>query len=48
MTNERFERGLEDFQTVLLQCAAYAGVPAANSAYHQALEVYAELDQEQA
>ena len=29
---------------VLLQCAIYAGVPAANSAFHQAEEVFAQME----
>jgi 4-carboxymuconolactone decarboxylase len=34
----------EDIKEVLLQCAIYAGVPAANTAFHQAQEVFAEMD----
>jgi 4-carboxymuconolactone decarboxylase len=33
---------------VLLQVAVYAGVPAANSAYHHAADVYREMDAESA
>jgi alkylhydroperoxidase/carboxymuconolactone decarboxylase family protein YurZ len=38
----------DEVREVLLQVAVYAGVPAANSAYHHALEVYAEMDEESA
>jgi 4-carboxymuconolactone decarboxylase len=34
----------EEIQEVLLQTAIYCGVPAANSAFHLAEEVFAELD----
>ena len=34
----------DEIKEVLLQCAVYAGVPAANSAFHMAEEVFAELD----
>ena len=34
----------EEIQEVLLQCAIYCGVPAANAAFHIAEEVFAELD----
>jgi len=34
----------EEIKEVLLQCAVYAGVPAANSAFHMAEEVFAEID----
>ena len=34
----------EEIREVLLQCAIYAGVPAANSAFHMAEAVLAELD----
>lgn len=34
----------EQIQEVLLQTAIYCGVPAANSAFHMAEEVFAELD----
>jgi 4-carboxymuconolactone decarboxylase len=34
----------EEIQEVLLQSAIYCGVPAANSAFHAAEEVFAELD----
>jgi 4-carboxymuconolactone decarboxylase len=34
----------DEIKEVLLQCAIYAGVPAANSAFHQAQEVFDEID----
>ena len=34
----------DEIKEVLLQCAIYAGVPAANSAFHMAEDVFAELD----
>ena len=34
----------EDIREVLLHCAIYAGVPAANSACHLAEEVFAQMD----
>ena len=34
----------EEIKEVLLQAAIYCGVPAANSAFHQAEEVFAELN----
>jgi 4-carboxymuconolactone decarboxylase len=34
----------EEIREVLLQCAIYAGVPAANSAFHAAQEVFAAID----
>ena len=34
----------DEIKEVLLQCAIYAGVPAANSAFHQAQEVFNEMD----
>jgi 4-carboxymuconolactone decarboxylase len=34
----------EEIQEVLLQCAIYCGVPAANAAFHTAQEVFAEVD----
>ncbi len=34
----------EEIQEVLLQSAIYCGVPAANSAFHVAQEVFAEMD----
>jgi 4-carboxymuconolactone decarboxylase len=34
----------EQIKEVLLQTAIYCGVPAANSAFHMAAEVFAELD----
>jgi 4-carboxymuconolactone decarboxylase len=36
----------EEIQEVLLQSAIYCGVPAANSAFHVAQEVFAEMDAE--
>jgi 4-carboxymuconolactone decarboxylase len=38
----------DEVREILLQTAAYAGVPAANAAYHHAREVFAEIDQEDA
>jgi 4-carboxymuconolactone decarboxylase len=34
----------DEIKEVLLQCAIYAGVPAANSAFHMAEEVFAQMD----
>jgi 4-carboxymuconolactone decarboxylase len=34
----------DEIKEVLLQCAIYAGIPAANSAFHMAEEVFAEKD----
>ena len=34
----------EEIKEVLLQCAIYAGVPAANTAFHQAQQVFDEMD----
>ena len=34
----------DEIKEVLLQCAIYAGVPAANSAFHMAQEVFDESD----
>jgi 4-carboxymuconolactone decarboxylase len=34
----------EEIQEVLLQSAIYCGVPAANTAFHLAQEVFAEID----
>jgi len=34
----------EEIQEVLLQCAIYCGVPAANAAFHIAQQVFAEID----
>jgi 4-carboxymuconolactone decarboxylase len=34
----------DEIKEVLLQCAVYCGVPAANSAFHMAAEVFAEMD----
>ena len=38
----------EEIQEVLLQCAIYCGVPAANAAFHSAQEVFAEVDSKKA
>ena len=34
----------DEIKEVLLQCAIYAGIPAANSAFHMAEEVFAQMD----
>jgi 4-carboxymuconolactone decarboxylase len=34
----------DDIKEVLLQCAIYCGVPAANSAFHMAEDVFAQMD----
>lgn len=34
----------DEIREVLLHCAIYAGVPAANSAFHMAEEVFAQID----
>jgi len=34
----------DEIKEVLLQCAIYAGIPAANSAFHMADDVFAEMD----
>src|SRR5436190_273352 len=34
----------DEIKEVLMQCAIYAGVPAANSAFHMAQEVFDEID----
>lgn len=34
----------DEIKEVLLQCAIYAGVPAANSAFHMAQDVFHEMD----
>jgi len=34
----------EEIREVLLQCAIYCGVPAANSAFHMVEEVFAQMD----
>ncbi|MBM3537834.1 MAG: 4-carboxymuconolactone decarboxylase [Alphaproteobacteria bacterium] len=41
-----FNNGLtrDDIKEVILQCAIYVGVPAANSAFHQAEEVFAAME----
>jgi 4-carboxymuconolactone decarboxylase len=36
----------DEIKETLLQCAIYCGVPAANSAFHQASEVFAAMDSE--
>jgi len=35
----------DEIKEVILQCAIYAGVPAANSAFHLAEEVFREMDE---
>ena len=35
----------DEIREVLMQCAIYAGVPAANSAFHWAEEVFAQMDE---
>jgi len=35
---------VDEIREVLLQCAIYCGVPAANSAFHWAEEVFAQMD----
>ena len=34
----------DEIKEVLLQCAIYCGLPAANSAFHMAQDVFAEMD----
>ena len=34
----------DEIKEVLMQCAIYAGIPAANSAFHMAEEVFAQID----
>ena len=34
----------DEIKEVLLQCAIYAGIPAANTAFHLAEEVFAQID----
>jgi 3-oxoadipate enol-lactonase/4-carboxymuconolactone decarboxylase len=43
---EAFNNGVtrDEIKEMLLQCAIYCGVPAANAAYHSAQEVFAEMD----
>jgi 4-carboxymuconolactone decarboxylase len=36
----------DEIKEVLLQCAVYCGVPAANSAFHAAQDVFREMDRE--
>lgn len=38
----------EEVKEILLQSAIYAGVPAANTAFHHANDVYREMDEENA
>ena len=38
----------EEIREVLLHCAIYAGVPAANSAFHMAEEVFAQMESQKA
>jgi 4-carboxymuconolactone decarboxylase len=38
----------EEIKEVLLQAAIYCGVPAANTAFHLAMEVFKEVDQDSA
>ena len=38
----------EEIREVLLHCAVYAGVPAANSAFHMAEEVFAQMEAQKA
>jgi 4-carboxymuconolactone decarboxylase len=40
--------GRDEVKEVLLQVAIYAGVPAANSAFRMAREIFQEMDQEKA
>jgi 4-carboxymuconolactone decarboxylase len=34
----------DEIKEVLMQCAVYAGVPAANTAFHEAQRIFAEID----
>ena len=34
----------DEIKEVLMQCAIYCGVPAANSAFHMAQEVFTEME----
>ena len=45
-TRAAFNNGVtrDEIREVLLHCAVYAGVPAANSAFHWAEEVFAQID----
>ena len=36
----------DEIKEVLLQCAIYCGIPAANSAFHDASEIFAQMDSE--
>jgi 4-carboxymuconolactone decarboxylase len=38
----------DEIREVLLHCAVYAGVPAANSAFHMAEEVFAQMESQKA
>ena len=38
----------DEIREVLLHCAIYAGVPAANSAFHMAEEVFAQMESQKA
>jgi len=38
----------DEIREVLLHCAVYAGVPAANSAFHMAEEVFAQMEAQKA
>ena len=40
-------RGNQEISEVLLQAAIYCGVPAANSAFKQAREVFAQMEREE-
>ena len=45
-TKAAFNNGLtkDEIKEVLMQCAVYAGVPAANTAFHEAQKVFDEMD----
>ena len=36
----------DEIKEVILQCAVYCGVPAANTAFHMAQDVFAEMDRD--
>ena len=36
--------GKDEIKEVLMQCAVYAGVPAANTAFHEAAKVFEEME----
>jgi 4-carboxymuconolactone decarboxylase len=44
--NAAFNNGVtrDEIKEVLLQCAVYCGVPAANSAFHLASDIFVEMD----